>query len=222
MAHQEANLGAPSWYRAERMRRLTLIRHGVTAWNLQGRFQGHSDVPLDEAGRLQARRLGAQAGRLAPVDAVVCSPLLRAAETATIAFPGRTPTRDARLREVHFGVFEGGTLEENRAHPAWPWWSSDPYARPAPRGESYRALQRRAVAWLDEVRGHGRHDHVVVFSHAGTIQMLLAHLLGVERPRWEVRLEVDPTGVSQVRFEAGLALVERVNDVTHLVLEGAR
>lgn len=198
------------------MRRLTLIRHGVTAWNRQGRFQGHSDVPLDDAGRLQAQRLGAHAGRLAPVDGVVTSPSLRAAETAEIAFPGRPLTRDIRLRELDFGVFEGRTLEENQAHPAWRWWAADPIGRPAPRGESYRGLQARAVAWLDEVRERGGEDHVVVFSHAGTIQMLLAHVLGIERPRWDVRLEVGHTSVSQVRYEDGLALVERVNDVAHL------
>lgn len=199
------------------MRRLTLIRHGSTAWNAEGRFQGHSDVPLADAGRTQAERLGAHATRLEPFDVLLSSPSSRALQTAAIAFPGRALQSDPRLRELDFGVFEGATLLQNQAHPAWVWWSSDPYLRPAPRGESYRALQARAIAWLDDASRRWAHDHVVAVSHSGTIQMLLAHVLGVGRPRWRVRLEVGHTSVSQVRFEDGLTVIERVNDVSHLV-----
>ncbi len=204
------------------MRRLTLIRHGVTAWNSEGRFQGHSDVPLTARGRSQAERLREQAAWLEPLDVVLSSPSVRAAETAAIAFPGHRLLYDARLRELDFGVFEGRTFEQNEAHPAWSWWSADPFGRPAPRGESYRALQDRAIAWLDEAAGRWQGADVVAVCHSGTIQMLLAHVLGVDRPRWRVRLEVDHTSVSQVRFEEGLTIVERVNDVAHLADEATR
>jgi broad specificity phosphatase PhoE len=204
------------------MRRLTLIRHGLTAWNSEGRFQGRSDVPLTARGRAQAERLRARAARLEPVDAVLSSPSTRAIDTAAIAFPGHRPSCDERLRELDFGVFEGRTFAQNETHPAWSWWIADPYRRPAPRGESYGALQARAAAWLDEASGRWRDGHVVAVCHSGTIQMLLAHVLGVARPGWRVRLEVDNTSVSEVRFEGGHTIVERVNDVTHLVDEAAR
>jgi len=204
------------------MRRLTLIRHGLTDWNSEGRFQGRSDVPLAARGRSQAERLRAQAVRLEGADVVQSSPSARAVETAAIAFPGRRLLRDERLRELDFGVFEGGTFAQNEAHPAWPWWIADPYRRPAPRGESYRALQARAIAWLADAAGRWRDGHVVAVCHSGTIQMLLAHVLGVARPSWHVRLEVDHTSVSEVRFEGGHTVVERVNDVTHLADGGAR
>lgn len=198
------------------MRRLTLIRHGLTAWNQDGRFQGHTDVPLAAAGREQARRLRARAEHLGLVDVLVSSTSGRARETAALAFPGRALEHDARLRELDFGVFEGRTFSENREHPAWGWWSADPITRPAPRGESYRALQDRAVAWLEEARVRWDGAHVVSVSHSGTIQMLLAHLFGVTRPRWTIRVELIHTSVSQVRFDAGLTVVERVNDAYHL------
>ena len=204
------------------MRRLTLIRHGLTAWNADGRFQGHSDVPLATEGRVQAERLRVRSARLEPVDVVLSSPSTRASETAAIAFPGRQLLDDARLRELDFGVFEGRTLAQNEAHPAWSWWAADPFGRPAPRGESYRALQARAIALLDEAAGRWQGADVVAVCHSGTIQMLLAHVLGVDRPRWRVRLEVDHTSVSQVRFEEGLTIVERVNDVAHLADEATR
>ena len=204
------------------MRRLTLIRHGLTTWNAEGRFQGHSDVPLAARGRAQAERLREQAARLERVDVVVSSPSLRAVETAELALPGHRLLSDERLRELDFGVFEGRTFAQNEAHPAWSWWAADPYGRPAPRGESYRALQQRATAWLDEAAERWPGADVVAVSHSGTIQMLLAHVLGVGRPRWRVRLEVDHTSVSQVRFVDGFTIVERVNDVTHLVGEATR
>ena len=198
------------------MRRLPLIRHGLTAWNLSGRFQGTSDVPLSDAGRQQARRLRPHAARLERVDVVVSSPSRRALETAQLAFPERTPLPEARVRELDFGVFEGRTFDQNQRHPAWRWWTADPYERPAPRGESYRMLQARAVAWLDEARARWSGSHVALVCHSGTVQMLLAHLLGVTRPRYAERLEVQHTSLSLVRFEADAIVVERVNAVPHL------
>jgi len=198
------------------MQRLTLIRHGITDWNSAGRYQGHSDVPLSVAGRAQADRLAQRVPVLGRVDVITSSPSSRAVETATRAFPGREVIHDERLRELDFGVFEGHTHAANVTHPAWSWWTSDPYERPAPRGESYRELQRRAVDWFEEARGRYHHHHVVAVCHSGTIQMLLAHLLGIARPRWSGRLEVRHTSLSSVRFEAELTIVDRVNDAAHL------
>ena len=203
------------------MRRLTLIRHGLTDWNRQGRFQGSSDVPLSDEGRAQAARLRSADALLAQVDAIVSSPSRRARDTATLAFPHARVEDDVRLRELDFGVFEGRTIDENRRHAAWDWWTEDPYRRPAPRGESYRQLQRRAVAWFEEARSRWPDAHTVAVCHSGTIQMLLAHLLGVREPRWDGRLEVRHTSLSAVRFEGGLTIIERVNDAYHLERWGA-
>ena len=198
------------------MRRLTLIRHALTAWNRSGRFQGSSDVPLSDTGREQARRLAPHVGRLASVDQLVSSPARRARETAELAFPGRSVVVEPRVKEIDFGVFEGRTIDENTLHAAWAWWSADPYLRPAPRGESYRETQVRAVAWLEEARVGWAGAHVVLVSHSGTIQMLLAYLLGVTRPGYSERLELAHTSLSSVRFEEDMVVVERVNAVPHL------
>lgn len=203
------------------MRRLTLIRHGLTAWNAAGRFQGHSDVPLSEEGREQSRRLREYAATFRDVDALVCSPLVRATETAAIAFPDVPVILDDRLRELHFGAFEGRTLDENRAAPEWAWWFEDPFERPTPGGESYRALRDRMVAWYGDALGAYPDAHVVAVSHSGAMQMLLSHLVGVERPRWRKRLYLRHTGVSHVLFQGGEAIIERVNDTRHLVPDGS-
>ena len=71
---------------------------------------------------------------------------------------------------------------------------------------------------MDELEGA---EHVVAVSHSGTIQMLLAHVLGVERPRWRKRIYLRHTGISRVLFRGDEAIVERVNDTRHLTAEGA-
>jgi broad specificity phosphatase PhoE len=200
------------------MRRLTLIRHALTDWNVSGRFQGHSDVALSEKGRRQARRLARHVRGLEPDATVFSSPLGRARETAQIAFPEREIRLDARLAELDFGSFEGATQQQNEMRAEWAWWIADPYERPAPGGESYCQLRERAVAWMDELEGA---EHVVAVSHSGTIQMLLAHVLGVERPRWRKRIYLRHTGISRVLFRGDDAIVERVNDTRHLTAEGA-
>ncbi|HLV13415.1 MAG TPA: histidine phosphatase family protein [Trueperaceae bacterium] len=199
--------------------RLTLIRHALTDWNASGRFQGAADVALNSEGRDQARRLAAYVARLEPEAVVYSSPLKRAVETAAIAFPGRELRLDARLKEIDFGEFEGKTQAENELHPGWATWFGDPYQLPAPGGESYAMLRARAVAWMEEVVAAGP-DHVVAVTHSGTIQMLLAHVLGVEKVRWRKRIYLRHASVSRVLFRGDEVLVERVNDTRHLALEG--
>lgn len=200
-------------------RALTLIRHGLTAWNTSGRVQGHSDVELSDEGVRQARRLAERTARIDGVDRILTSPLLRARRTAEIAFPDREIERDDRLRELHFGSFEGKSVQENSATEAWAMWLEDPYERSAPGGESYRALRERVVGWYEELpRDAG---HVVAVTHSGTIQMLLAHVLGIERPRWRKRIYVRHSSLTRIVTADGETIVERVNDTRHLDEDGA-
>ena len=202
------------------MRRVvTLIRHGLTDWNVSGRFQGQTDRPLSEDGRRQARRLARRMARNAAADHIVASPLGRAVETARLAFPDREASTDARLMELDFGIFEGGTLEENRRRPEWEAWIRDPFATAAPDGESYAQLRERAVDWFDGLpRDAG---HVIAVSHSGTIQMILAHVLGIEHPRWRKRIYLRHSSVSRLVIQEGEVVVERVNDTRHLDEAGA-
>lgn len=203
------------------MRRLTLIRHGLTAWNVSGRFQGHSDIPLSPEGRAQALQLAAYVATFSHIDELYASPLARAVETAGLAFPGREPRRDERLREVDFGDFEGRTRAELEHDPRWLAWIADPFERPAPGGEAYRDLRERVMDWLVDARAAHAGGHVAAVTHSGTIQMLFAALLGVERPRWRKRIYIRHTSVSHVLFRGEEAIVERVNDTRHLVADGA-
>ena len=86
------------------MQQLTLIRHGVTEWNVSGKFQGHTDIVLSEQGRLQAQGFGKHLKK-AKVDSIYSSPLQRALETAQIVFPNQEILQDSRLKRVEFWSF---------------------------------------------------------------------------------------------------------------------
>jgi len=93
--------------------RLVLVRHGQTAWNLEGRAQGHSDVPLDDVGLAQAAAAAPYVAALRP-SALWSSDLARARQTASFveAATGLAATPDPRLREYDVGIRSGLTLPE--------------------------------------------------------------------------------------------------------------
>src|SRR5690625_1161873 len=194
------------------MRRLTLIRHAVTDWNSTGKLQGHLDCPLSDEGRRQARLLGERVGE-SSVDLLYSSPLVRAHETARTAFPHREITVDRRVMELDFGEFQGRTPEENASMEEWQWWLEDPFARRAPGGESYGELRARAVEWFEELP---RLPHIVAVTHSGTIQMLLSHIMGVEKPAWRKRIALRHSSISRLIFRGDDVLIERVNDTRHV------
>jgi broad specificity phosphatase PhoE len=198
------------------VRQLTLIRHGITEWNMTGKFQGHTDTPLSEEGRMQAQALAKHLKR-AKVDRVYSSPLSRAVETAQIAFPSSEIIQDDRLREMNFGEFEGYTQSENEQHPQWAWWYADPFKRRAPDGESYEDLRLRAVDWMNNLPDN---VHVAAVTHSGAIQMLISHIVGVEHPLWRKRFYLRHTGITRVLFRDGEAVIERMNDTRHLAKNG--
>lgn len=152
---------------------LTLVRHGTTAWNEGGRWQGLTDNPLGQTGEGQALALrDTLAGQT--FDAVWSSDLQRAVQTAELALPGEPLRLDPRLREFNFGDLEGLTVPEMQAHPGFLHWQADPWRHPAPGGESLYDVARRMRAWADELPD-GR---VMAFSHSVAIRSLLTQLFG--------------------------------------------
>jgi broad specificity phosphatase PhoE len=146
-----------------------LARHGETDWNAAGRWQGQSDIPLNDRGRDQARLLG-EALSHKGVTALVSSDLSRARETATIAggVIGLTLAyEDPGLRERSFGVFEGLTREDcERLHPeAWQAWLGT--QKPPPGGEARAALAARVTAAI------GRASELAVAP--GTAVLVVTH-----------------------------------------------
>jgi probable phosphoglycerate mutase len=161
---------------------LYLARHGETDWNAVGRWQGHTDVPLNETGRLQARELAAALGAHGVVGAV-SSDLSRARETAAIVAQALGVTlayTDHELRERSFGIFEGLTREECTAqHPeAWRAWLEE--RRVPAGGETQEALTTRVVAAVARVALQVATDEspALVVTHGGALRALVHAVTG--------------------------------------------
>jgi probable phosphoglycerate mutase len=180
---------------------LLFVRHAPTAWNRQGRYQGRTDIPIDEPGLREARRT-ADTLRGIDVDLVVTSPLRRAFDTAeviAVALGGVRRLVDDRLVEVAFGDWEGLTQEEIRAR--WPSalreWKRAPQSTRFPGGESLRDAEERLRDFLRSPpwRGEELVRCVVAISHAGPIR--LARLLAERRPLAHFRAVPVASGVAQ-------------------------
>ena len=160
------------------MTRVVLARHGETEWNRIGRWQGHADPPLNEAGRLQALEL---AEMLAGdgVVAVYSSDLSRASETArTIGERlGVEVVEDAALREIDVGSWSGLTRAEvqERFPEGFARWLEGEIGHD---GETREALTARVVAAIERIAGRHPGATVVVVTHGGAIRAFLRHLHG--------------------------------------------
>ncbi|MCW3020458.1 MAG: Phosphoglycerate mutase [Solirubrobacterales bacterium] len=131
-----------------------LARHGQTAYNHEGRFQGQQEVPLDDTGRAQAAELAERAAGYG-FRALWCSPLLRARETADVvaARIGLEPRQDARLMETDAGDWTDLTFTEVRAQ-APERFDAFAAADPGfafPGGESFAQQEVRVSAALEDV-----------------------------------------------------------------------
>ncbi|WBB59399.1 histidine phosphatase family protein [Streptomyces sp. WMMC500] len=171
-----------------RDRRIVLWRHGQTAWNLEGRFQGQTDIELTEAGVLQARRAARLLAALRP-DAMICSDLLRTRATAAelVALTGLEVTYDSALRETYAGVWQGLTHDEiiaRHGEQYAAWRRGEPVRRGG--GELETEVADRAapvvLAHADKLTDVGT---LVVVSHGGTIRTTIGRLLGIEPRHWE-------------------------------------
>ncbi len=164
---------------------LYLARHGETDWNVAGRWQGHTDVPLNARGRAQAREM-AERLRALRIGGVATSDLTRARETAEIVATElgvEVPHVDPALRERRFGCFEGLTRDEVAArHPeAWARYLADPGPAP-PGGESRDELLGRLLPAVAQVVAQLQ-GPVLVVMHGGSMRALLAaHVGAMPRP----------------------------------------
>jgi probable phosphoglycerate mutase len=201
---------------------VVLIRHGQSQGNAEGRFGGHTDTPLSPLGRKQA---AATATALAneTFNAIYSSDLPRAIETASplAQLTGVEIQPAEAFRERSVGVMEGLTFEEAaEQHP-------EQYGALLRRdfehvllgGESYRQTLDRASQKLDEVIEEYSGGRIVVFTHTGTICILVLHLMGaLDAPELKpVWIATSNCGIS--RFDLrndGFVRVIVINDTRHL------
>jgi ribonuclease H / adenosylcobalamin/alpha-ribazole phosphatase len=196
-----------------------LLRHGDTQLSPEHRFSGVRDVPLSATGTRQAQAAASRLAAGAPIDAVVSSPLQRAAATAAIAAGelGLTAVIDEDLRETDFGDWDGFTLAEIQQR--WPTaakaWRRDPQQAP-PGGESFADTARRVNRACDRLLRDHRGQTVLLVSHITPIKILLCRALGA--PLGSLyRLYLGSACINEIQWHGrGFAAVRCVNDTSHL------
>lgn len=192
-----------------------LIRHGETEWNRRGRWQGHADVPLNEVGRAQARRL---ARRLLDEDIrfdhMYASDLSRAFETAQIIAQALEtlvqPLRD--LREIDIGMWSGLTRTEITTR--WPG-AFETVLHP-PNGEPREAFGVRVGSALLRLAEQHPGAMLALVTHGGSIRAMLQQVYALQgRPEQPVPT-IGNTSICEVRRDADGWHIVRLNDLAHV------
>ena len=187
------------------MKKLVLVRHGLTDLLAEGRYQGHSDPPLNKEGRGQIKNLAPRFSEEKP-QIIFSSPLKRAHESAKIL--GKKHKLgihlDGRLKEISFGDWEGQTYDEIvRKYPeAFEWWKKDlANFRPA-GGESLADLQSRVVSFFSEVKNRSE-DVVAIVAHGGVIRAFMVELMGLAFDSFW-KFELSPASMTVIDMEREL------------------
>lgn len=198
-----------------------IIRHGQTDWNLQGRWQGKADIPLNDTGRSQAQRLARHLHRRRiSFDAIYSSDLLRAWETATLIADRLdvTPAPLPALREIDVGAWSGLTRNEVVAqyHDLWERLHSGEDVPRGGSGETFGQLYDRVIGAIEWLVRERPGQTIALVTHGGPARALLLHAardkVGVlPRP-----LHVSNTSLSVVACVANDWRVLLVNDTSHL------
>lgn len=196
--------------------KLLLIRHGETAWNRDGRYQGQSDPPLSAHGKLQAHAL---AKRLATTERtrIIASPLIRAQATAHIiaARLALSVDTDPRLTELAYGQWEG--LQQAEVKQKWPellrLWKRAPDQVTFPGGESLSNMQHRVQSFLGDAAAQS--GTLLAITHVGVAR--LAVLAAQRKPLCAFReIHIENASLTTLIWEGGQYVIEGISDVVHL------
>ena len=171
----------------EKRPRIVLWRHGRTEWNDTQRFQGQTDVALDDVGRAQAARAAEQLSTMS-VKVILSSDLSRASDTAEAlaTLVGVNVQPYESLRETHGGSWEGKFSDDLKSDPLYLEWLAGANV-PAGGAESRSQVGERAIApvraMAEKLEGG---DVGVVVSHGGTIRALIGTMVALPVDHWGV------------------------------------
>jgi broad specificity phosphatase PhoE len=193
-----------------------LVRHGQTAWNVEERFRGRASIPLDETGLAQAEVVARYILAHWTPDAIYCSPLLRARQTAEkIAQPLQLHERaHPGLLDIDYGAWEGftpGDLRDQGWEKALEMWYTQPHAAPIPGGEMLQTVRLRAMGALGEIVERHRGETVIVVAHTVVNRLILLGILGLGNERfWH--LGQDTCAINVLEFDGQFYKLLKMND----------
>ncbi|MBE5955885.1 MAG: alpha-ribazole phosphatase [Lachnospiraceae bacterium] len=187
---------------------LYLVRHGETEWNREGRYYGHKDIGLSEAGLLQAKELGEYMKKIS-FDKVISSPLCRACDTAKELTAQQIQT-DERLKEQNFGLFEGKTYVELMDE--YPMelkaWNENHEQYCLPEGESFLDVRARVEAFVKDLEKDS--GKILIVAHKGTFGHMLAALMNLP-PSGYWNFVFEQGTYSKIDLQDGFAILRSIN-----------
>jgi len=201
---------------------ILLVRHGETAWNREGRYQGRTDIPLSPDGETQVRALAVRLAHV-PIALAIASPLARARATAQAILAGRAVelASEPALIEISHGAWEGqlsSDVERAHAEMLGTWRSRPDRDVPAgPGAETLGEVEARSWPVLERLaRQLGSDDTALVVAHDAVNRVLLCRILGLPLTRvWAFRQSPATLNVISGPSLGELALV-RLNDSEHV------
>jgi len=191
--------------------KVVLWRHGQTDWNVVNRYQGHSDIPLNEVGHYQVTHAAKILAGMNPIK-IIASDLIRTQQTAKALseITGLPINTDARLRETNGGQWEGRTGAENREADGdkfinWIKGGDEPAGT---TGERRSEVAARATAAIRESLSDAE-GALIVVTHGGTARAILGSMLGLSLSDWAVLGGLSNASWSVLEeLHTGWALVE--------------
>ena len=200
------------------MTRAFLVRHGETEWNRLGKFRGRADIPLNEKGIAQARRVAERLAHI-HVKSIFTSPLARTLMTAReiASHHSLTPIAEEGLLDLAYGDWEGKTVAEVQAYDAAHYheWMTHPDLVQIPRGETLESLRQRAFETLERLTPPQSDEPVVLVSHDMVGRILVCAVLGLPNDAtW--RIPQDNAALTIFERVAEGFILRTMNDTAHL------
>lgn len=194
------------------------VRHGLTEWNIQRRFQGTLDIPLNDDGLAQAQTAAARCAQLG-LERIYHSTLLRAAQTAQVisAASGAPLHPCPGFNEVCLGAFQGLTRDEANARylEAYAHYFADRMNAAPPQGESLAAVQQRALKALDQIEQDAAGcSRIAVVSHGALLKTLMAAVAGIPLEHF-AQFDVSNGSISVIESRDGARRLITLNSMAH-------
>lgn len=197
--------------------RVYVVRHGETAYNREEIFRGRKDIPLNEAGEKQAKRVGMYF-KDKDIGRIITSPLIRAQQTArgigeAIHVPVKTIEE---FTDMNFGMWEGVTLKEvERLYPEeFSLWRKAPQKLKVKDGESLAQVRGRMRKGIERMLSGEERDCVIV-THRVLCKLMILYAMNIPNSRfWGIKF--DPASISLIEKNGKEMTVLFVNDTCHL------
>lgn len=191
-----------------------LVRHGETEWNKKGILQGWLDSPLTQEGVTHARMLN-QALHIKSIESVYSSDLNRAIQTATILAPSKSIIKDARLREIYLGEWQGQKISSLNSLPEYITYCNEPHLFQGATQERFEQISKRMMECIQNIHQHTT-GNVLVVSHGVAILCCLMSILKTPIEKlWEIA-NLKGTSVTTLECINGHFNVKTIGEINHL------